>query len=89
MYRIKFNHKWKRKKKMNLGENAAPVMLMPRCQYCGIDPARIVPAFANLADGRLATFMCANPDCRAIHSVQLIGMLQQPQQEQSRIVVPN
>lgn len=64
-------------------------MILPRCQYCGTDPIQIVPAFANLADGRLATFMCANPECRAVHSVQLIGIAQQKPQDQSRIVTPN
>lgn len=62
-----------------------PQQMVPRCQYCGADPAPVLPAFTQFGTGKVAVWMCANPGCRAVHSVQLVGV--EPQQE-SPIVRP-
>jgi hypothetical protein len=56
----------------------------PRCQHCGQDPATILVSFTDLAGAKLAVFHCAESGCRAVYSVQMIGMAQPA----SRIVVP-
>lgn len=57
------------------------VSLTPRCPYCGADPAPIVPAFTRFGQGQITVWLCGNPECRGVHSVQLTGVEQSRTQE--------
>ena len=60
--------------------------MLPVCPYCGEDPAPIIPAFTQIEEARIAVWVCGNPLCRKIHSVQMLGLIQ-PQQP--KIVLPS
>lgn len=61
-------------------------VIYPRCQYCGDDPAKFMPTFAQIGTGQVTVWMCANDKCRAIYSIQLTGV--QAPQNPSNIIRP-
>ncbi len=48
--------------------------ILPKCQYCGEDPAPLIPSPIATAGAQAVVFHCGNPTCRAIFSVQLVAM---------------
>ena len=66
-----------------------PQAMLPRCQYCGTDPASLSPAFLMMPGiGRIVVFMCGS--CRAIHTAHLMSTPDVPQNGRPSplIVVP-
>lgn len=74
--------------KLGVGTGQAPNQnLVPRCHFCGADPAPVLPAFTKFGSGQVTVWFCGNPNCRAVHSVQLVSIDQQ-QQQQSLLIRP-
>ncbi len=48
--------------------------ILPKCQYCGEDPAPLIPSPIAMGGAQAVVFHCGNPTCRAIFSVQLVAM---------------
>jgi len=63
--------------------HAGTEALQPVCPHCGMDPAQVNCAIVTEPNSgnSIATFFCANRDCRRIHTVHVII-----HQEPSRII---
>lgn len=60
---------------------------LPKCQYCGTDPAPIIPAFFSHAGARCIVFHCGM--CRAVFTTSVLSFGETaPQAEPSRILRP-
>lgn len=46
---------------------------VPRCQYCGCDPAILYPISCDTPPFRITTVYCGNPQCRAIFGSVVTG----------------
>lgn len=46
---------------------------VPRCQYCGTDPAIFYPITCETPPFRMTAVYCGNPECRAVYGVQVTG----------------
>lgn len=75
----------KRKKLDESIATLAPKTGNPVCPHCHADPAPVMTAFLNQFGAEIAVFHCGA--CHMIHSVQMIGMKQQPQPD-NRLVRP-
>lgn len=65
--------------------NGAPAQLsLPRCQFCGEDPAPVMIAMMSQPAGQIAVFHCAA--CKAIYSCQFVQV--QRRQPESGLILP-
>lgn len=47
-----------------------PMVMRPRCQHCGDDPAQIMPTVIRYGSAMAVVLFCGNPLCRAVFAVQ-------------------
>jgi hypothetical protein len=54
------------------GVTESPTQLLPKCQYCNLDPC--FPAVVGFQNGDVQARATFCPQCRALFGVQIVGM---------------